>query len=168
MKIFKGHFCSPSNPSVQPVRPIKLGASRLAVKVSTGPLRDIVGAESKIKRFAGSPAGFRYTYKVWRKLKDTFDIPSHPTPPHPTPSNKTFGGSQKGKKPSVNRAGFRLSPFCIAYQVFEIFEKSFTHFILSLISVKKISTFGTKYLKSHLNMVISKIVFPKPQLDIKF
>ena len=32
----------------------------------------------------------------------------------------------------------------------------------------KSDTFGTKYLKSHVNMVISKIVFPKPQLDIKF
>ena len=31
--------------------------------------------------------GYTYTwaiyYKVWRKLKDPFDTPSHPIPPHP-------------------------------------------------------------------------------------
>ena len=37
-----------------------------------------------------------YTHKVWRKLKDPFGTPSHPTPPHPTPSNKTFSSFQKG------------------------------------------------------------------------
>ena len=48
MKKIEGHFWSPSNPSTRPIRPpvplpIKLGASRLAVRVSTGPRRDIVG-----------------------------------------------------------------------------------------------------------------------------
>ena len=33
---------------------------------------------------------------------------------------------------------------------------------------KKKTTFGTKYLKTHVHRVISKIVFPKPKLDIKF
>ena len=30
------------------------------------------------------------------------------------------------------------------------------------------STFGTKYLKTNVHRVILKIVFPHPQLDIKF
>ena len=34
---------------------------------------------------------FLYTHKVWRKLKDTFDTPSHPIPSHPIPSNSAFG-----------------------------------------------------------------------------
>ena len=34
---------------------------------------------------------FLYTHKVWRKLKDPFGTPSHPTP-----SNKTFSSLQKG------------------------------------------------------------------------
>ena len=33
---------------------------------------------------------------------------------------------------------------------------------------KKKTTFGTKYLKTHVHSVISKIVFLKPQIDIKF
>ena len=32
----------------------------------------------------------------------------------------------------------------------------------------KSDIFGTKYLKTHLHRVISKMVFPHPQLDIKF
>ena len=49
MKNFKGHFSGPSKPvqpvpSVPSVRPIKLVPSGLAVRVSTGPLRDNVGA----------------------------------------------------------------------------------------------------------------------------
>ena len=35
-----------------------------------------------------------YTHKVWRNLKDTFDIPSHPStrpPVQPVPSNSAFG-----------------------------------------------------------------------------
>ena len=33
---------------------------------------------------------------------------------------------------------------------------------------KKKDDFGTNYLKTHVHIVISKIVFPHPQLDIKF
>ena len=36
------------------------------------------------------------------------------------------------------------------------------------IYAKKKTTFAKKYLKTHVNRVILKIVFPKPQLDIKF
>ena len=45
-----------------------------------------------------------YSHKVWRKLKDTFDIPSHlSNPSHPSvPSNKTFSSFQNSKKPYVN------------------------------------------------------------------
>ena len=58
--------------------------------------------------------------------------------------------------------------FCTAKKVFEIFEKtddfSKHHAIIEIENDK----FGTKYLKTHLHRVISKIVFPHPQLDIKF
>ena len=33
---------------------------------------------------------------------------------------------------------------------------------------RKKTTFGTKYLKTHVHMVFLKTVFPHPQLDIKF
>ena len=86
----------------------------------------------------------------------------------PGPRRDIVGAGSKIKRFGGSQAGFRLSSFCIANKVFKIFEKSVTHFILSLISVKKIATFGTSYFKSHVNMVISKIAFPNPNLTLNF
>ena len=56
----------------------------------------------------------------------------------------------------------------MAKKVFEIFEKtedfSKHHAIIEIENDK----FGTKYLKTHVHRVILKLVFPQPQLDIKF
>ena len=38
----------------------------------------------------------------------------------------------------------------------------------SIKNKKKNYKFGTKYLKTNVHRVISKMVFPHPQLDIKF
>ena len=48
------------------------------------------------------------------------------------------------------------------------FSKKLMNFQNITSHAKKKTTFGTKYLKTHVPSVISKIVFPKPQLDIKF
>ena len=57
------------------------------------------------------------------------------------------------------------SPICWKFEIFEkIVEFSKHHYRRD----KKKTTFGTKYLKTHVNMVISKMMLPQPQLDIKF
>ena len=54
--------------------------------------------------------------------------------------------------------------FCIGKNVFEMFKKTMN----SNKKKKKKDNFSTSYLKTHANMVISKMVLPHPQLDIEF
>ena len=55
------------------------------------------------------------------------------------------------------------------WQVFKIFEKSFTNFFLLVTNIRqKNSDFWNQIFKTHVNIEISKMVLPQPQLDIKF
>ena len=61
----------------------------------------------------------------------------------------------------------KKSPTCCKFENLK-FSKKLMNFKTPLYTRQKKTTFGTKYLKTHVHRVISKIVFPTPQLDIKF
>ena len=57
--------------------------------------------------------------------------------------------------------------FCTAKEVVEIFEKNDYSKHLQIIDIEN-SKFGTKYLKTYVHSVISKMVFPTPNLTSNF
>ena len=59
-------------------------------------------------------------------------------------------------------------PTCCKFENLKFSKKLMNFQNTTIYAKKKKTTFGTKYLKTHVHRVISKIVFPKPQLDIKF
>ena len=66
MKIFKGYFCSPSNPSNPSHKTRALRSSGLRPPrraYGAGPRRDIVGAKSKIQKR-------KNTFQTWKKYKN--------------------------------------------------------------------------------------------------
>ena len=58
-------------------------------------------------------------------------------------------------------------PTCFKFENLKFWTK-LMNFQNTTSYAKKKTTFGIKYLKTHVHRVISKIVFSKPQLDIKF
>ena len=151
MKKIKGHFwySVPSHPS----HPIKLGATRLVCKLRWTPKGECSGLVETSAAII--TIDFQLDITFGKKRPVVLCI-------FETPLVRVWFS----KVPYVRVFQKRTLRLHFAWQItFLRFSKNGKTFLKT---IRKKDNFWTSYLKTHVNMVISKMVLPHPQLDIKF